>query len=98
MKLKGDRFSECESVLTQGVTRNVAETAGAYGSDIRLIFFKAEPKGCVAGCRASLWMHITYAGPSSSATASSVHQGAPAVREREDLHLEETATSSRLKK
>lgn len=91
-ELQGDRFGECEGVRAEGVTRYVAEAAGADGSDIRLILLETEPKGCRTGLRA----RREPSSPVTSAATPTVHQGAPVVRQREDLHLEVSTRGCRL--
>ena len=118
VKLQGDRLGEGECVLAEGVTRYVAEAAGADGRDVGLVLLEAEPEGGCAGRRA--WRVLlllmlllllllllllviaeaaaTAAGAAAPApaAASPVHQRAPVVRQREDLHLEESGAGCRL--
>lgn len=91
-ELQGDRFGEGEAVRAEGVTRYVAEAAGADGSDIRLVLLETEPKGRRAGLRA----RREPSSPVTPAATPTVHQGAPVVRQREDLHLEVSARGCRL--
>lgn len=93
--MQGDGFGEGKGVLAEGVTRYVAEAAGADGGDVRLVLLEAKPKGRRAGCRARLQSSILT--PASPAATSTVHQGAPVVRQREDLHLEVSARGCRLR-
>lgn len=77
------------------MTRYVAEATGADGGDIRLILLEAEPKGRRAGRRAG-W-ESSFSAPASPAATPTVHQGAPVVRQREDLHLKVSARGCRLR-
>lgn len=94
VELQGDGFGEGEGVGAEGVTRYVAEATGADGSDIRLVLLEAEPEGRRAGRRARRVRCL--AAPASPAATPAVHQGAPVVRQREDLHLEVSARGCRL--
>ena len=80
--------------MAEGVTRYIAEATGADGGDVRLVFFETEPEGCRAGRRTG-W-EFFFSAPVSSTATSTVHQSAPVVRQREDLHLEVSARSCRL--
>lgn len=89
VELQSDGVGEGESVRAEGVTRYVAEATGADGSDVRLVLLEAEPEGCRAGrCTGR---EFSLSAPASPAATSTVHQGAPVVRQREDLHLEVSA-------
>lgn len=94
VELQGDGFAECEGIRAEGVTRYVAEAAGTDGGDIRLVLLEAEPEGRRAGRRAR--RESSFPVPASPAATSTVHQGAPVVRQREDLHLEVSARGCRL--
>lgn len=94
MELQGDRVGEGESVRAEGVTRYVAEATGADGSDVRLVLLEAKPEGRRAGGRA--WWEFSFSAPASPAATPTVHQGAPVVRQREDLHLEVSTRDCRL--
>lgn len=94
VKLQSDGLGEGECVLAEGLTRYVAEAAWADGCDVGLVLLEAEPEGGGAGCRARRMLRA--AAPAAPAAASPVHQRAPVVRQREDLHLEEPATGCRL--
>lgn len=94
MELQGDRFGEGEGVGAEGVTRYVAEATGADGGDVRLVLLEAEPKGRRAGRRAGRVRSLSAS--ASSAATPAVHQGAPVVRQREDLHLEVSTRGCRL--
>lgn len=89
MELQSDGVGEGESVRAEGVTRYVAEATRADGGDVRLVLLEAEPEGCRAGRRAG--REFSLSAPASPAATSTVHQGAPVVRQREDLHLEVSA-------
>lgn len=89
MELQSDRVGEGESVRAEGVTRYVAEATRADGGDVRLVLLEAEPEGCRAGRRAG--REFSFSASASPAATSTVHQGAPVVRQREDLHLEVSA-------
>lgn len=95
MELQGDGFGESKGVRAESVTRYVAEATGADGGDIRLILLEAEPKGRRAGRRAG-W-ESSFSAPASPAATPTVHQGAPVVRQREDLHLKVSARGCRLR-
>lgn len=94
MELQGDRVGEGESVRAEGVTRYVAEATGADGSDVRLVLLETKPEGRRAGGRA--WWEFSFSAPASPAATPTVHQGAPVVRQREDLHLEVSTRGCRL--
>lgn len=94
MELQSDGVGEGESVRAEGVTRYVAEATGADGGDVRLVLLEAKPEGCRAGRRAG--REVSFSTPASPAATSTVHQGAPVVRQREDLHLEVSARGCRL--
>lgn len=94
VKLQSDGLGEGECVLAEGLTRYVAEAAWADGCDVGLVLLEAEPEGGGAGRRARRMLRVTA--PAAPAAASPVHQRAPVVRQREDLHLEEPATGCRL--
>lgn len=89
MELQSDGVGEGESIRAESVTRYVAEATGADSGDIRLVLLEAEPEGCRAG-RCAGW-EFSFSAPASPAATSTVHQGAPVVRQREDLHLEISA-------
>lgn len=89
MELQGDGVGEGESVRAEGVTRYVAEATGADGGDVGLVLLEAEPEGRRAGRRAG--REFSLSASASPAATSTVHQGAPVVCQREDLHLEVSA-------
>jgi len=95
VKLQGDGFGESKGVRAESVTRYVAEATGADGGDIRLILLEAEPEGRRAGRRAG-W-ESSFSAPASPAATPTVHQGAPVVRQREDLYLKVSARGCRLR-
>lgn len=94
VKLQGDGFREGEGVGAEGVTRYVAEATGADGGDVRLVLLEAEPEGRRARRRAGRISSLSA--PASPAATSAVNQGAPVVRQREDLHLEVSTRGCRL--
>lgn len=94
MEWQGGGFGESKGVKTDKLTRCVAEATGADGGDIRLIFLEAEPEDRRAGRRAG--RESSFSAPASPAATPTVHQGAPVVRQREDLHLKVSARGCRL--
>jgi len=92
VELQSDGVSEGESIRAEGVTRYVAKATRADGGDVRLVLLEAEPEGSRAGRCAG--RKFSFSAPASSAATSTVHQGAPVVRQREDLHLEVSARGS----
>lgn len=93
VELQGDGVGESKGVLAESVTRYVAEATGADGGDVRLILLEAEPEGRRAGRRTGREFSSTH---TSSAATPTIHQGAPVVRQREDLHFKVSARGCRL--